>query len=142
MTYNPFDEMDRMLTEMDDWFTGMRGQFRAGDRTGFPSRNWLSASDIALDVHEEDDMYVLVADMPGFEKDEIDLRLTDDALTIEAHHEVTSEAHTRSRRVFERVTLPMDAGDEDITATYRNGVLEVHVPKVETAETGTRIDVE
>ena len=128
---SPFDEMERMFEEMQGMFEGMRrgrGSFGAG---------------IALDVSRHDDEYLVVADLPGFEKEEIALTVDDGVLHIDAAHVVESEERSRSRTVHERVTLPgdVDADSDAFSASYRNGVLEIHLPASEGSE-GHRIDIE
>ncbi|WP_225741194.1 Hsp20/alpha crystallin family protein [Halorussus halophilus] len=146
--YDPFEEMDRMFEQMRTrmWNVGgTRGSLPVG------SRGEMTQGDTSIDLQEREGEFVLVADLPGFEKEEIDLKLDDDTLTIAAEHEVeemtelpageTTEGEmvgttsfARSRKVAERVTLPKEIEDEGITATYRNGVLEVHLPIAEEQE--------
>ncbi len=115
---------------------------------------------VRMDLKQHGDEYVFVADLPGFEREEIDLTYDDDTLTLTAESE-TSETTagdegeialrgevTRSRRVSERVDIPEDVREDEITASYRNGVLEVHLPLVEPVEAeddeddGTKIDID
>jgi HSP20 family protein len=77
---------------------------------------------------------VVRAELPGFEVNEIELTVTGNLLTIIAEHkeevkeakEVEPVEHYKVKRT---VLLPEGAKMEGITALYRNGVLEVHVPK-------------
>ena len=116
--------------------------------------------DANLDLTEREGEYVLVADLPGFEKEEIDLTFDGDTLTIAAEHEVhdaeemTGETgeianvgFARSRKVAESVTVPEEIEEDEITASYRNGVLEVHLPLVaqdedDEANSGKKIGIE
>jgi HSP20 family protein len=123
----PFDEMNRMMNEMDEWMTGMRRSM--SDRRGLAGRS------SAITVDSNEDGFVVYADLPGFEKDEIDLRIDGRVLAIDASHESGDATSARSRRVSERVSLPeADIVAEEVTASYRNGVLEVHVPTVDVVE--------
>jgi len=95
-----------------------------------------------VDVKEHDGEFVLVADLPGFEREEIELSLADDTLTIAAKHEVTGEDFARARELSERVTVPKSVKKDGIEATYRNGVLEVRLPIVEEeTDDGDRIEI-
>jgi len=95
-----------------------------------------------LRVESTDEGHVVLADLSGFETEEIDLRYGDGMLHIDATHEVDDGEYARSRRVRESVSVAGDVRTDDIEATYRNGVLEVHVP-VETGKDDThRIDIE
>lgn len=128
MARDTFDEMDRL-------FDQMRRSFAS---SGF---GWGADDDLALDMTRGDGEYVLVADIPGFERDEIDLRAEDGDLVLDATHEIEADELARERHVFERVSLPAGVDAEGITATYRNGVLEVHLPLADGDEGGRRIDV-
>lgn len=156
--YDPFEEMDRMFEQMRTrmWNVGGTRGLPVGARGEMPQGDVMAGRDTSIDLQERDGEFVLVADLPGFEKEEIDLKLDDDTLTIAAEHEVeqttelpageTTEGETagsemvgttsfaRSRKVAEHVTLPKEVEDEGITATYRNGVLEVHLPIAEGQE--------
>lgn len=97
---------------------------------------------VHFDLNERDGEFVLIADMPGFEKDELSIRYDEGILSISAEHETTDETSLRSRSVHERVTIPKTVKDGEITASYRNGVLEVHLPIVEEErDTGRTIDI-
>jgi len=137
---NPFDEIEQ--------FFG-RAPF-GGDRA------WgrdLRTTDI--DVAEYDDEFVVMADLPGYDREDIDVRATDGRLTITAErdaerengeHEDADRRYLRRERRHESVTrsvdLPGPIADEGASATYRHGVLTVTLPKtVEEADDGHRIDV-
>ncbi|WP_175609765.1 Hsp20/alpha crystallin family protein [Haladaptatus litoreus] len=83
-----------------------------------------------------DGEYIVTADLPGFEKNEIDLRFEDNILTMEGfknHSEEPSDgvgafAHGQQRHACEQIRLPVTIDKEAISASYRNGVLEVHLP--------------
>jgi HSP20 family protein len=142
----PFDEMDSMMNRM---FRNTFEQFGSGLGLDHDGEGRMGRRDIHLHVEEADDGYVVVADLPGFETEEIDLRFDDGFLTIEADHEVSESSdamhYTRSRSAFERVRLPDgDIVVEDIEAEYHNGVLEIHVPMAEAMaeDVGHRIDID
>ncbi|WP_227374865.1 Hsp20/alpha crystallin family protein [Haladaptatus halobius] len=128
--YTPFEEMDRMFEQMRARMWGL------GESQTEPRR------ETHIDLSERDGAFVLVADLPGFEKEEIDLSFRDYALTVSANHEVTGDEFTRARQVSERVTLPKTVNEDGISATYRNGVLEVRLPIAEAEEeTGSKIEI-
>lgn len=132
---NPFDEIEQ--------FFG-RTPF-GGDRT------WgrdLRTTDI--DVAEYDDEFVVMADLPGYDRDDIDVRAADGRLTIaaelDAEHEDADRRYLRRERRHESITrsvdLPGPVVDDDASATYRHGVLTVTLPKaVDGTDDGHRIDV-
>jgi len=95
----------------------------------------------AVDVVEEDDRVVLKADMPGMEKGDVKVVVHDGLLSIEGRrnesHDEKRQGCTRSERfigTFSRsFNLPSWADAGKISANYKNGVLEVSIPKTETA---------
>lgn len=91
----------------------------------------------AVDVHETKDAYVFRADVPGFDQKDLKVTLQDDVLSIrgERRRDAAASQGTvhRSERAFgafERTfTLPQPVQSDDVKASYRDGVLEVTVPK-------------
>ena len=102
-----------------------------------------------LDVEERDQEVVVKAELPGFEAGDLDVQMSGNTLTVRAERKHESkeekgdgrhEEHGYSR-VYRTVTLPPGCDREKIEARYRNGVLEVHVPRTEEAR-GKRIPVQ
>jgi len=88
-----------------------------------------------VDVMEEDKDVVIVAELPGVEKDDISLHATEDRLTI--------SVETPERKYHKELTLPARVDPKSAQASYKNGVLEVRLKKlVERAVKGERISVE
>ena len=117
-----FDEIERMMNEM----FGGNAEFRfehGRERT-------QSGYDVHLDIHETDDELRIIADMPGVEKEDIDLKCDGETLTLDA---VGNE-----RTYSERVSLPTPVDEHTASATYNNGVLEV---VFERASGSTSIDI-
>ena len=92
-----------------------------------------------VDISETDDALLLHFDLPGISQQDINVELNDNVLTVsgqrERKHEVSKDSYYRFERRFgafsRSVTLPTGVSEEDIAATYENGVLEVRVPKPE-----------
>lgn len=93
-----------------------------------------------LDIFETADEYRLSVELPGVDRDSIDLSVDEDALVIRARKErefrdedeKSNQYHRIERRFghFERMlTLPVDADSDNINAELRNGVLEVTIPR-------------
>ena len=96
----------------------------------------------AVDVFEEKDDIVVKAEIPGMDKDNIEVNLTDHTLTIKGEkkkeEEVKEENYYRSERsygsFFRTLELPKDVHGDKVKATFKNGVLEVRMPKTEEAK--------
>lgn len=132
---SPFDELERLLDKMND----------ARERAG---------GGLAVDLEDRDDEFVLTADLPGFDKDDIDVEVHERTLRVDATHqteraeeETDDEANyirrERSKRSLSRsVSLPEDVDEEGALASFENGVLTVELPKAHTTEESTRVDIE
>ncbi len=88
-----------------------------------------------FDVTENDKEITVRAEIPGFEDKDLDVQLNDNLLTTKAEkREETKES--KSYRSFRRtVTLPAGIDPNKVQATYRNGVLEMHIPRPEGVKT-------
>lgn len=101
-------------------------------------RDWMPT----VDVVEEDDRFLLRADLPGLTEDEVDVEVSDDVLTVSGKHEETAEEKKkdylrRERRYgsFSRsMALPHGIEADDVDARFDKGVLEVAIPKPKTEE--------
>ena len=93
----------------------------------------------AVDVHETSDNLVRTFDIPGVTEKDVQLTITGDLLTLRGERrlqrEASEDSYHRVKRVygkFERsVQLPMTVQTDKVKASYRDGVLEVKLPKAE-----------
>jgi len=150
-TYDPLfaDAMDSM-SRLEDHFNRMVGQMMASapDMTDL----FGGADDFdfmpTVDLEETADGYVVKVDLPGLDKDKINITVRDEVLTIQGVRQ--SETHTsddksgvfkqeRSYGTFSRsLRLPGPVDDSKIAADYKNGVLTIKLPKLATAEAEAR----
>ena len=94
---------------------------------------------LAVDVAENEDGYIVVANVPGINPDELDITMEEDVLTIKGEVKATEEIesdqyHVRERRLgnFSRnIRFPAEVDVDGIAAAYENGVLTLNVPKAE-----------
>ena len=100
----------------------------------------LTTSGPALDVFELPEEYVVKADLPGFDRNNISLRFENRTLTLSGERKLDEMEGTRYHRVesfsgkFTRsFTLPIEINVEQIKAEMNDGVLTVHLPKAESA---------
>jgi HSP20 family protein len=102
-----------------------------------------------LDIEDRDDELVVRAEAPGFEPEEIGIELTGQMLTVRAEKKQEKKRKKKNGEVEERVyrsfeqsvMLPEAIESDKIQANYRNGVLEVHIPKSESSKP-KRIEVQ
>jgi HSP20 family protein len=95
--------------------------------------DWLPA----VDIREEGDCYLLRADLPGVDPEDIEVTMEEGVLTIQGRREAETTENEAGFRRFERVsgsflrrfTLPDTANGEEIQAHTSNGVLEVKIAK-------------
>lgn len=145
------------LEELERFFERMSRQFEDAPRMWDPSESlgrWASEfGSMAIDLVDRDDEFVVTVDMPGFEREEIAVRVTDHTLRIEAdqrdaHDEMDDEDDSRYIRQERRhksiersIRLPDDIDTEGVTATMKNGVLTVTLPKLD-LEPARDIDID
>lgn len=128
---DPFDDMERFFDQFTQFGTAAGG-------------------DVLVDVLDEGEAFVAVADLPGYEPEDIDVQLQGGRqLTFSATRETDRESddgeYVRRERTTERisrtVSLPEPVDEESADASYDNGVLTVRLAK-RTADTeGTDIPV-
>ncbi|WP_456370076.1 archaeal heat shock protein Hsp14 [Geoglobus sp.] len=90
-----------------------------------------------VDVIEEEDRLRVIADLPGFEKSDIQVYIEDGDLVIRAVRKEEKEDREKNyirkeRRygeIYRRVSLPVEVDEDRIQARYNNGVLEIEIPK-------------
>jgi HSP20 family protein len=127
----------RLRDEMDTLFDRLLSPWSAG-------REMESdlASLLDVDVDERDDEFVIRAETPGFEPDEINVETSGRLLTIKAEKEEKKKDKKGNgeveqemyRSFFRSITLPEGVKREKIEAKYQNGLLEVHIPKSDEAK--------
>lgn len=107
---------------------------------GVPSRVFAGSND-EVELYEEEGEFVLTMEMPGFEKDEIGVNFYENRLNVSAEH--VDENRNRKRTYHRTFRLPKEVVEEDVSASYRNGILEIRLPIIEETEAkGRTIEVE
>jgi HSP20 family protein len=126
--WEPFRELASLQSEMGRLMNGIvEGQGRGAQSAWAPT----------LDVWETDAELVYAFDLPGVPEDAIQIEVADETLTISGERTRAGERADDRFYRFERrfgafsraVGLPQGADESMITAVYREGVVEIHVPK-------------
>ncbi len=139
-SWDPFDEIKRMQEYMEQ-------MMRA-----FPALENRYVSDTLsplTDVAEEDNKVIVTTDLPGIDKENVELNLRDNLLVISAQkgkeEETEKEGYLRKERSFMRyyreIPLPDNVTEDGATAQLKNGVLTVTLPKTKDV-TEKRIQIE
>lgn len=138
------------LQRWDPWdtFQEMERMFRDFFMSPFPlMRPWrLRPARLEftpeVDLRETDKELILSATLPGMEKDDIDIDVTSDRITISGERKVEEEKPGESYHLRQQsygafnvsYALPAEIKPDNVKATYRNGILEVTMPKAEVRE--------
>ena len=125
----PLGEIQAEMNRLFDSFFGRPTSVSTGERIWAP----------VVDMHETRDDLVISLDLPGVREKEVSVSITGDVLTVKGERRSESEAvEENSHRLerwhgrFERhIALPVPVQADRVKATYRDGVLEIRLPKAE-----------
>ncbi|MCD6434702.1 MAG: Hsp20/alpha crystallin family protein [Candidatus Diapherotrites archaeon] len=134
MVWDPFENMRRMMRRMfadfEDFDRSFSEEFRGEFRTPL------------ADLWEDEQNYYASVELPGVSKEDIEIRAKDNGLEIKA---VRKEKHEEKKRglyhlersyagFYKFISLPSDADIKKAEASYKNGVLEIKIPKLAKSE--------
>lgn len=128
--YEPWGLLNQLQKELERAYEGGEGSIATAE--------WAPA----VDIKEESDKYVLLADLPGVKPEDIDLSMEEGVLTIRGEKKTEAkterENYKRVERTYgsfyRRFSLPDTANAEGISAKSRLGVLEIVIPKREAVQ--------
>ena len=133
--YEPWHVVNRLHQTLDQVFNNQfsNDALSSPEASSSPSVSWVPR----VDIHEEKDRFVVLADVPGVDPKDIDITAENGVLTVRgerrAEKRETENGYERVERVsgafLRRFTLPEGANTESIKAKQTNGVLEVTIPK-------------
>ena len=105
------------------------------------NRSLIKNNNLSVDIIEKENEFELTADLPGFDKKEINISIQDKVLSLIANHKSSSDSkesyrlRERNSKSFNRsFTLPENVIEEKINAKFKNGSLKIILPKVEKTE--------
>lgn len=130
--YRPLSLLDELQREMSSLFHAPSVE------SSFSSEEWSPA----VDISEDDDKFIIHADLPGVKPEDIEVSAENGVLTIkgkrEAHNEEEKDNYRRVERVsgsfIRRFTLPEKADMDNISAKISEGVLELTISKTAEAK--------
>jgi HSP20 family protein len=126
--YQPINLFDNYNDDINRYFNNMRSKPAANQE-----RNWAPA----VDIREEENRYLLSADIPGVNRENIDITLENGVLTLKGDRTGENGTNGKEYRRKERVhgtfmrqfSLPETVDMQNISATVKDGVLDVVIPK-------------
>ncbi len=139
-TWDEFRRFEEMMNRMFEEFwgrpSGRRRMLPSGERGEIAPAEYREPF---IDLIETDKEITATAEMPGLEKEDIKINLTEDRLEISAEtsrEEKKEEKgyvyrERRSGSYYRAITLPSPVDPDSSKATYKNGVLEIKMPKTE-----------
>lgn len=135
--WDPFRELEDMSTRLNRIF-GPPAAREVADNGGLSLAAWTPA----MDIQETDAEFLIKADLPDVKKDDVKVEIQDGMLCVSGERQQEKEEKgKRFHRVerefgrFERrLSLPSDVDAKKIAAEFRDGVLQVHLPKSPTAK--------
>jgi HSP20 family protein len=130
-----FDEMERLFE--DFWGDSLIDTPSTGTRR------------FSVDISEKDDSFIVEAELPGINEDDLEVKLDRDILTISAEKEEENEEEDknyyrreiRSGRFERRFRLPDNIDKESIKADLKDGILKIDLPKTEESKEVKKIDI-
>jgi len=138
--FHPLNELEQMRRELSGVFDAAFGN----DNTALDNRSSTDnkvvkkrASTPAIDIWELNDELLISAELPGVKKEDLELTLKENTLSIKADISYGIEAPPEARRYSERnygsyervLKIPLKVSDENVKATLKDGVLTIRVPK-------------
>jgi HSP20 family protein len=130
--WDPFRELETLSTRMNQLFPPT---VRRADDVTFA--DWAPA----VDVQESDKEYLVKADLPEIKKEDMKIAIDDGVLSMEGERKQEKEEKNKKFHKVERVygkfvrrmALPSDVDEMKVSAEFKDGVLNVHLPKTENA---------
>ncbi|RME31797.1 Hsp20/alpha crystallin family protein [Candidatus Woesearchaeota archaeon] len=152
--WNIWDDLRRMQSEMERLFGDLFAREAwggvpqlTGPGTDIVSSNYRQA---LMDLSETDSELVATVELPGVEKKDIQINATDDGVEIKVEKKDEKEEKKKGMYRLERsyagfyrfIPVPDGVDIDNIKASYKNGVLELRMPKVESKRKAKRISVD
>ena len=135
--YEPLHLFDRFQKDLGrlGLADSLLREFMGEDSSDIATSEWSPA----VDIKEEANRFVILADIPGVKPEDIEVTMENGMITIKGERNETTEKEEKGYRRMERrqgsfyrrFSLPETADAEKIAATGKNGVLEIVLPKLE-----------
>jgi HSP20 family protein len=135
--WDPFRELEDVSERLNRMFGRPAGRREDGKETLIVA-DWIPT----VDISETETEYVIKAELPGMKKEDVNVTLEDGVLTIQGERKQESEEKGKKHHRVERsygsfvrsFTLPDYVDGTKVTASFKDGVLNLHLPKSEKAK--------
>jgi HSP20 family protein len=143
---NPFEEMERLFERLGRQFEEVSRNWESDGPLG----GWSPGEEsMSVDLVDEDEAFVATVDLPGYDRDDVEVRVTDHTLRIAAERdealEEGDERYIRNERRHQStrrsIRLPEEVDAAGVSARMKNGVLTITIPKL-AAEEAHRVEIE
>ena len=132
--WNPWSDLSSLHSQMDRLFTESLGEVT--DRLA------SEYSSLPVDIQQSDEQFTIVASVPGFKPEDVEVTFDEGVLTIRGHHQDETDGPTgqwvrRERRMssmHRQLALPAEVQVDKIAAGFENGVLTITVPRAQKAQ--------
>ncbi len=139
--WDPFKEMEKEMQDLTDRFSRMLSRwpsFRSGTREALTVADWAPS----VDIVETDEEYLVKAEIPEVDKKDVKVTVQDGMLTIQGERKHEKEEKGRRYHRVERAygsflrtfELPDGVDQQKVKAEFKDGILQVHLPKTEKAQ--------
>ena len=138
-TWNPLREMDEAQNRLNQILSGsFPNRMGSGEIHSMAVADWSPE----VDISEDDQGYLLKADLPEMKKDDVRVTVEEGILSVSGERKSEKEDQKKKFHRIERsfgtfrrsFTLPEDADSTKVTAEFRDGVLRVHLPTARIAK--------
>ncbi len=139
MRFDPLREMENLSTRWNRAFANPASFEAPVDGSVFG--DWMPA----MDIEESDKEYLIKAELPAIKREEVKVCISNGVLTVEGERKHEREDRNKKfhrversfGRFVRRIAVPTDVDEQKVTAEFTDGVLNLHLPKSESAKPKT-----
>lgn len=132
-----FEDIFSVYQKLNQIFDDRLARFKKDLRAGEEHSSWLPP----VDIYEDDSFFIISAELPGFDKKEIDIKIKDNAVILQGNRKLRNpEEHgfnyhrieTNFGAFSRSFHVPEKIDEDKVNAVYIDGVLEIRLPKIKT----------
>jgi HSP20 family protein len=134
-TWDPFKDLEEFEQRLATTFGRVMPKKNGDESEAITTADWAPL----VDISEDDKEYLIKAELPGLKKEEVKVTVEEGVMTISGERKVEKEEKTKKYHRVERAygkfersfTLPDKADGAKVNAEFKDGMLQVHLPKTE-----------